>query len=378
MKRKRLNRDDGWGFQYYPYYQMRLDLPEFHGLACLIRLTDGLPSYWETPRAGQVQVTGAGMTWLELIPDGANRVLTVMYPPAGTQETGQTACSTADHPPYRPSVFYADITEGSGVDEDGVAWFLDKYLDVIFTPEGDVKVDDRDELDQALAAGELSGNQAASALAECDGILRDWCADIGKTMRWCADIRQAAEGRIAHGEPPTLCRETAELRRLRPICSVQPEELAVCAGLIRESFLTVAEAFGITRENAPRFTAFATTEEKLRYQMVEEHCSFRACYDEQGRMLGCYALACPETEKGVYELRHLCVRPEERHAHIGAMLLQDALMQAREQGGQTMRLSLVEENRVLKTWYERFGFHSTGTEKFDFFPFTCDYMERGL
>lgn len=45
MKHKRLNRD-GWGFQYYPYYQMRIDEEFFHGLACLIRLTDGEENYW--------------------------------------------------------------------------------------------------------------------------------------------------------------------------------------------------------------------------------------------------------------------------------------------------------------------------------------------
>ena len=39
MKHKRLNRD-GWGFMYYPYYQMRIDHELFHGLACLIRMTD--------------------------------------------------------------------------------------------------------------------------------------------------------------------------------------------------------------------------------------------------------------------------------------------------------------------------------------------------
>ena len=32
MKHKRLNRD-GWGFQYYPYYQIRIDDELFHGLA---------------------------------------------------------------------------------------------------------------------------------------------------------------------------------------------------------------------------------------------------------------------------------------------------------------------------------------------------------
>ena len=81
---------------------MRIDDEIFHGLACLIRLTDGEAQYWETPKAGRIQVTGAGMTWVELIPDHTNRVITVKYFP------------------------------------DGIAVYIDKYLDVIFTPEGDV------------------------------------------------------------------------------------------------------------------------------------------------------------------------------------------------------------------------------------------------
>ena len=43
-----------------------------------------------------------------------------------------------------------------------------------------------------------------------------------------------------------------------------------------------------------------------------------------------------------------------------------------------MKLSIVEENTVLRKWYERNGAVHTGTEKFDFFPFTCGYMEINL
>ena len=39
MKHKRLNRD-GWGFRYYPYYQIRIDDDLFHGTVCLIRRTE--------------------------------------------------------------------------------------------------------------------------------------------------------------------------------------------------------------------------------------------------------------------------------------------------------------------------------------------------
>ena len=50
---------------------------------------------------------------------------------------------------------------------------------------------------------------------------------------------------------------------IRPL---RPEEFLEAAALVRESFATVAEEFGITEENAPRFTAFAVTAERLRWQ----------------------------------------------------------------------------------------------------------------
>ena len=47
-------------------------------------------------------------------------------------------------------------------------------------------------------------------------------------------------------------------------------------------------------------------------------------------------------------------------------------------GGRKVCIGIVEENQPLRRWYERFGFIHTGTEKFDFFPFTCGYMEKQL
>ena len=141
MKHKRLNRD-GWGFQYYPYYQMRIDNDLFHGTVCLIRMTDGENNYWATPKAGRIQVTGAGMTWLELIPDNTHRVITIKYFPDNTHDNERIAYPAEFCGKYRPSIWYVDITDGITYDEYGIAVYIDKYLDVIFTPEGDVKVDD--------------------------------------------------------------------------------------------------------------------------------------------------------------------------------------------------------------------------------------------
>ena len=176
MKHKRLNRD-GWGFQYYPYYQMRIDDESFHGLACLIRLTDGEENYWATPKAGRIQVTGTGMTWLELIPDNTNRVITIKYFPDGTHDKERIHYPISMNEKYQPSIWYVDIIEGMEYDEYGIAVYIDKYLDVIFTPEGDVKIDDRDELDAAFASGELSKEQYDSALMEVETVLKDLCSN---------------------------------------------------------------------------------------------------------------------------------------------------------------------------------------------------------
>ena len=212
MKRKRLNRDQ-WGFQYYPYYQMRMDHELFHGTVCLIRLTDGDRNYWEMPKAGRIQVTGEGMTWLEMIPDDSHRVITAMYFPDGAHDPERKQYPSAVNEKYQPSVWYIDITEGKEYDEDGVAVFVDKYLDVIITPEGDVKVDDRDELDAAYASGDLTGEQYDAALAEGEAILRTYGSNIRELDAWCAAVRQLAEDRIAAGEQITMCREVREWRR---------------------------------------------------------------------------------------------------------------------------------------------------------------------
>ncbi len=212
MKHKRLNRDQ-WGFQYYPYYQMRIDHELFHGLACLIRNTDGEDgerNYWKTPGGERLQVTGGGMTWLGLVPDGTHRVVTAIYYPDGTHDPERKLYPVPASGKYRPSVWYIDITEGTGYDEDGVAAFTDKYLDVILFPEGGFKVDDRDELDAAYATGELSKAQYDAALAECEAIIREYCGDVRKTDAWCAAVRQLVEDRIAAGEPVTECREVRE------------------------------------------------------------------------------------------------------------------------------------------------------------------------
>ncbi len=152
-------------------------------------------------------------------------------------------------------------------------------------------------------------------------------------------------------------------------------DLPECVMVIRNSFQTVADEFGFTEENAPRFTAFATTEDRLAWQMYIEH---RLMYvdEEDGRICGYYSLRL--NGDGTCDLGSLSVLPEYRHRGIGGTLLKHSAEVARAQRCSVMKLGIVEENTILRKWYERNGAVHTGTEKFDFFPFTCGYMEIDL
>ncbi len=156
------------------------------------------------------------------------------------------------------------------------------------------------------------------------------------------------------------------------IKSVGMLDISVCVAVIKESFRTVADEFGFTEENAPRFTAFAMNEDRLLFHYNVEKRPMYKCV-ENGRIIGYYSLLINHAE---CELNNLCVLPDFRHRGLGKELLEDAFKKAKKAGCAVMKIGIVEENTVLKKWYESFGFKHTGSEKYDFFPFTCGYMIR--
>lgn len=149
------------------------------------------------------------------------------------------------------------------------------------------------------------------------------------------------------------------------------EDLPECARVVRRSFRTVADDFGLTEENAPRFTAFAVTAERLAWQA--EHEGRLMLLDEDGGVIRGFCSLRPGGD-GTCELGNLAVLPEHRHLGIGGRLLDRALDAARALDCSSVTLGIVEENTVLRAWYEGRGAVHTGAVKYDFFPFTCGSM----
>lgn len=164
-------------------------------------------------------------------------------------------------------------------------------------------------------------------------------------------------------------------REILQIREMRPEDIPTCVQVIRDSFMTVAREFGITAGNAPRFTAFATDDNRLRWQFEQEHRPMYVCCMND-KIVGYYSLDISEAEE--CELNNLCVLPDYRHHAIGEQLLQDCFDRAGKLGCRKVNIGIVEENQVLRDWYEKHGFVHMGTKKFDFFPFTCGYMEKNI
>lgn len=150
-------------------------------------------------------------------------------------------------------------------------------------------------------------------------------------------------------------------------------EMQICSDVIRESFLSVAIKFNITKENASRYVAFSVTPEKLKEQYLNGREMY--VYVLNKHIIGFFSL---EFSCGNCELNNLCVLPKYRHNRVGRELLNFAIHRSVEKKADNLTLSIVEENTVLKDWYSSFGFIHTHTKKYDFFPFTCGYMELKL
>ena len=158
------------------------------------------------------------------------------------------------------------------------------------------------------------------------------------------------------------------------IRKIEKSDISECVEVIKAAFMSVADEFGFTKDNAPKFTAFAISKEKLIQQY--EDCRLMYVFHNGSRIAGFYSLEL--SENGECELNNLSVLPEYRHKGIGGKLLFHAFDEARKLDCKIMKISIVEENTLLRKWYESHGFVHTGSKKFDFFPFTCGYMEKEL
>lgn len=169
IKHVRLIYDEWKCIERKSYRQKRIENPDFSGFLALIdieKVTE--KQIW---RWGQESLTVCddGMKWLIIVPESGKYAVTVYM----DQE-------------YRPVVWYIDIIDGAGVDEAGMFFVRDLFLDLLVSSKGEIKEDDRDELEAALEQGVITEGQFAWAdrtaqelrlyLEKNFQAFREWCS----------------------------------------------------------------------------------------------------------------------------------------------------------------------------------------------------------
>lgn len=151
---------------------------------------------------------------------------------------------------------------------------------------------------------------------------------------------------------------------------IKETEIEECAAVIRKSFATVAKEFNITKVNCPTHTSFIQAD-KLKFKF-DLGCPMFA-YIDDNKIVGYFSLV--PKQNGIMELDHLSVLPEYRHKGYGAEMIKYAIATAKSMNAETIKISIIEENAILKNWYLQNGFVHLETRRFEHMPFTVGFME---
>lgn len=106
-------------------------------------------------------VCDKGLKWLSILPQDGYYCITAMM-----NEKNDIL------------VWYIDMIAAQGVDTDGIPYFDDLYLDLIVFPNGEIKVDDMDELEEALRQQDITQEQFDLAIRTADELKDRLLCDI--------------------------------------------------------------------------------------------------------------------------------------------------------------------------------------------------------
>ncbi|HEY0754470.1 MAG TPA: DUF402 domain-containing protein [Ktedonobacteraceae bacterium] len=170
MKRKSAARLD-WQYVLERRFVVQLiNTADYHGYVTLLRLDKVREPLFVSFGQERVCIADQGYDWLQHFPAGEHFVLLSAFDREG--ELVQ---------------WYIDIVGSTGVDEQGVPWYEDLYLDIVVAPNGETLLLDVDELDEALRQNKVSSSQYNFAWQQASALLDALETDLFRLL-WLSDL----------------------------------------------------------------------------------------------------------------------------------------------------------------------------------------------
>ncbi len=148
IKHKLANRPSWSRIKEKKYACVRVDQPYFKGYVTRLDLLKVKKPLYVLMHKKRLKIVDNGYTWYMLFPDDAHYSLTVMT----NEKRDIVQC-------------YFDVVFKNELNEDGIPGFDDLYLDVVFTENDNILLDE-DDLSQALREGVITSEQADMAYFE--------------------------------------------------------------------------------------------------------------------------------------------------------------------------------------------------------------------
>lgn len=142
MKKSRLSYDEWKCILSKEMIGKQAITPFFKGFLELINIKEVSEKQIWNFNGEDIVVCDNGLKWMSILPQNDYYCITTMM-----DKDGEIL------------LWYIDMIEDQGIDDDGVPFFYDLYLDLVVYPNGVIVVDDMDELEDALANRTISQSQ---------------------------------------------------------------------------------------------------------------------------------------------------------------------------------------------------------------------------
>jgi predicted RNA-binding protein associated with RNAse of E/G family len=168
MKRKHADRP-GWSRINRKSFEVKyIETNDFTGYIAILKLEEVREPLWVTYNEEKVCIVDNDYTWVQYFPSDTHYVVTKMLDSKG-----------------QPVQWYIDICLQQGIDEKGIPWFDDLYVDIVVLANRKAFVLDEDELEEALKSGDISHSEFRLALKETQKLIKQ----IGEgSLKLIADI----------------------------------------------------------------------------------------------------------------------------------------------------------------------------------------------
>jgi Uncharacterized conserved protein len=167
MKKSRLSYDEWKCIQVKEMSGKRVDTDFFQGYIGLIHIKQVSEAQKWNFNGEDIVVCNKGIQWLSILPQNKYYCITAMI-----DERKEII------------LWYVDMIAEQGSDADGVPYFLDLYLDLVVYPNGEIKVDDMDELETALHCKDITQEQFSLAIRTAEELKRGLLKDIDSFIQY--------------------------------------------------------------------------------------------------------------------------------------------------------------------------------------------------